>query len=106
MIPEVSEDYKRKVEEAMLDALFRASIVGEGENRTATFYPGEIVSACLSILAFAAGTSEAVSSPTKLRNFGDECGKRIRSKILEVQRRHAAGEMDGFMTVVRAKDRS
>jgi hypothetical protein len=91
------EDYLRRVQSAMTDALMKASM--DEKSKTIVLMSGEIVTACLTILAFAAATSKAVDSPSKIREFADECAKRIRTGIAAVRKERAKGLLDWMATV-------
>jgi hypothetical protein len=102
MLEVKNRDYQARIETAIINALMESTL--DPETRTATLLSGEIVQACLNVIAMMAGTSEVSASPTRLRQFGDECAKSIRARTAEVRRQHQSGNTP-FHTVVHAGDR-
>lgn len=94
--------YQDKIERALFEAIVQAS--KDEATNTAAMLSGEIVQACINLIALMAGTSEATRSPTRTREFADDCAKVIRIRCAEVRRKHEAGEMD-FMTILNSGER-
>ena len=94
--------YQDKIEKALFEAVVQAS--KDEATNTAAMLSGEIVQACINLIALMAGTSEATRSPTRTREFADDCAKVIRMRCAEVRRKHEAGDLS-FMTVVNPRDR-
>jgi hypothetical protein len=104
MLEITNEEYRQKVESAMIKALFDASIIEHDGQRTAALLSGEIVAACLNMIAMVTAGSSVTGSPTKNRIFCDDLAKRLRKRMAEVDELRAKGELDWF-NVMNAEDR-
>jgi len=91
ILPHVNEDYLKRLQDALIEAVLKASI--DPKTKVAAVYQGEIVTASIGLIAMFAGTSKGVDTPQKLRLFGEECDKRIRQAIKQVQEHARAGQL-------------
>jgi len=76
-------DYQAKIQKALVRAVVIASI--DPETGLAVIRSGEVISACLTMIAMMAATSDATSSPTKTRELCGAVAKRLRSMIAETK---------------------
>lgn len=90
-------DYADKVRDAMLEAIIEAS--RDGETQVAMMQSGEIVDACVSIIAMVMATSPMTDTPRGVRECSEEVGKRVRQRTTAYREARAHGAMD-FITVV------
>ncbi|WFS07763.1 hypothetical protein [Methylobacterium sp. 391_Methyba4] len=95
-------DYRDRVQAALLQAIVDVSRSEDG--RSAAILSGDVVDACLSVVALMAGTSNVTAVPSRARQFAEECGQTIRRRSAEIRLCHERGEL-GSMTVVHAEDR-
>jgi hypothetical protein len=103
MLESKNQQYQADMAKALAEAMFS---VGRkyGTPDTAVLLSGEIITACLLQISYAAATSEVCSSPVKTREFSFWCAKRIRAMINDVQEILAEGPHP-WMQVIQAKDR-
>ena len=76
-----ASEYQRRVECAIFESILAASRV-EGAD-TLAVCNGEVIRACVTIIAFMAATSRATATPSAAREFIDQIAKQLR--------RHLAG---------------
>jgi|GEM_PF-4204737 hypothetical protein len=97
----VNQEYAEKIEEAITTAIF--DVGKQYGGGTLILLSGEIISACLMVLSFAASTSKETATAAGTRRFSEWCAKRIRTRVRMFQE-----EMDKApinMHVVHADER-
>lgn len=75
------DEYRDRVHHAMMEAIFTASIA----DGVALMKTGEIVDACVSIIAMLSAGSDMTASPTKRREFADMVAKKLLKRIVACQ---------------------
>jgi hypothetical protein len=89
----MGKEYRDRIATAVWEAILKTSMsqaVGTDGKRLAAIQSGECVSALTQIMAVLMATSEATSSPTKLREACDEVAKRLRANTAEARKGGAA----------------
>lgn len=82
----MDEGYRDKIAMAVWEAIIKASMsdsFSADGKRLAAIQSGECVSAIIQIMAVLMATSEATSSPTKLREACEDVAKRLRERLLK-----------------------
>jgi hypothetical protein len=86
-------DYRDKVVVAVWKAIVEASMNEVAGNRIAMVQSAESVSALIRVMGMLMATSEATSTPAKLRATCDEVAKRLRSWTANVREDGSIREM-------------
>lgn len=84
------EEYRRKIELALLEAVFEAS----KQDGVVVLDADTITRACMSTVAFVAAKSSACATPTKTKVFCLAAARDLRERISLFQKMDAAGELD------------
>ncbi len=96
------DQYQRDIEAALFTAIVEVS--RKNDPNTAIILTGEVVSACLNIMAFFSATSEAVKTPAMTRDFCNNLARRLQKRIGAMKDEVAKGNLD-FMTTIQLGDR-
>ena len=99
ILKHVNDEYFVRLQAALTDALLSTSL--DKKTNTAALLSGEIVTAAINLIALGAATSKAVDTPAKLRLFSEECAKRIRVAIQQVQKAKREGKLPHIEVVHR-----
>jgi hypothetical protein len=99
ILKHVNDEYFVRLQAALSDALLSTSL--DKETNTAMLLSGEIVTAAINLIALGAATSKHVDTPAKLRLFSEECAKRIRVAIQQVQEAKREGKLPPIEVVHR-----
>jgi hypothetical protein len=102
MLEVKNKEYEAKITDALMDAITRASI--DPTTNTSVMLSGDIVSACITVIALMAGTSNVTRTPRLTREFAEDCAREIKRKIAHVKEHQSKGGLD-FINVVHADER-
>jgi hypothetical protein len=90
MSAKLDEDYKTRLSAAIIQAIVDTSIIEASDGRkVAAIMSREVIRVMVDLCAFMLESSRSAASPTKLREYCTELGKRV-------QRRAAATKAGGF----------
>lgn len=89
-------DYKRRISEAVLEAVMTTSLVDQPDGtKAAMIRSGEVFDALLELSAFFVAGAESLNSPSKVREFTQTEAKRLQ-RLIAAARDKAADRSDIF----------
>lgn len=98
MTAKPDQEYRADVEQAVIRAVFEASIVEAGGRRRAVIRSGEAVDALLTVIASVVASGEDLQTPRARREFADQIARSLQRKIGAFQA-YAATNGTPFQTV-------